>query len=146
VTAALHWSARYVGIPWQDLGRTANGCDCWGLTRLVYAEVPTEPVDLPAYDGDYATAEEMAEIAGLIHGAIDGGSWIRVGGLPRELDVLLFRRGRYDSHVGLVAGRGLMLHMVGEQASRIEPWTRPEWAFRLAGIFRHVSEPMPRPA
>ena len=28
---------RYIGLPWLDRGLTAEGCDCEGLLRLVYA-------------------------------------------------------------------------------------------------------------
>ena len=33
-----HWTQKYVGIPYRDLGRDMTGCDCWGLLRLVYGQ------------------------------------------------------------------------------------------------------------
>lgn len=29
------WWNEYVGLPFADKGRTREGCDCWGLVRLV---------------------------------------------------------------------------------------------------------------
>jgi cell wall-associated NlpC family hydrolase len=58
------WARGYAGIPYRDGGRDRTGCDCWGLIRLVYAEVLGAA--LPDYT--YATAEDRAEVLGLIDG------------------------------------------------------------------------------
>ncbi len=33
----IAWVSGYVGVPWLDRGRTADGADSWGLVRLVLA-------------------------------------------------------------------------------------------------------------
>ncbi len=130
----MHWSATYVGIPWRDRGRDRQGCDCWGLARLVY--VDHLRIALPSYAEAYPSTEEMREIDGLIRGALLAGPWIEVD-RPAEFDLVLFRRGRFDSHVGIVAGRETMLHMVWLDAAKAERWSGPIWQRRMRGFFRH---------
>lgn len=129
-----------VGIPYRDLGRDRSGVDCWGLVRLALAEMAG--LDVPSYAGLYADAGEMAEIAELIGGARTAGAWrpIEIEAV-RPLDVILFRRGRFDAHVGVVLdpGRRMMLHAAQGHGSRLEQWTSPLWASRLIGFYRHAS-------
>lgn len=41
---------KYLEIPYVDCGRTLEGCDCWGLVRLVSHEVFGGPL-LPIFEG-----------------------------------------------------------------------------------------------
>lgn len=129
-----HWSARYVGIPFADRGRDELGCDCYGLARLVYrVELG---IGLPDYRG-YASAEEQAEVAALIAGAAAGPDWLPCDG-RRPFDLAVFRRGRLATHVGVIVAPGIMLHMVDEDAAKIERIAGP-WASRFVGAWRHVA-------
>lgn len=130
----MHWTAKYIGIPFRDLGRDASGCDCWGLVRLVLAG--EHGIDLPSYADSYTSPDEHQEIAGLISGACSSTAWRPVDGV-RDFDVLVFRRGRLDTHVGLVCGRGRMLHMAGTDQSKIDAYETGAWGNRLHGAFRH---------
>jgi murein DD-endopeptidase / murein LD-carboxypeptidase len=126
-----HWSAAWLGLPWAAGGREREGCDCWGLVRLVYgAELG---IDLPGYDGVSPCAAELAEIDALI--AAGSGDWRQVE-QPLPFDVLLFRRGRWRSHVGLHVARGRMLHM-DEGGSQLADPDGPLWRSRFVGAFRH---------
>jgi cell wall-associated NlpC family hydrolase len=137
----LHWSAGFIGLPWADRGRTRAGCDCWGLVRLVYQEVAG--IDLPSFDEAYVTAEEQSVVAAVIADVRQGGRgaspWLEVAGPAESLDLLLFRCGRHESHVGVVVDprRALMLHSQNRDQSRIESFDRAEWARRRIGFFRH---------
>ena len=130
-----HWSERYVGIPFADLGRGPAGCDCYGLVRHVYRE--ELGIGLPDYLG-YGSAEEHGEIAALIDGATRLPMWVPVEGTPVAFDVAVFRRGRLQTHVGLIVRRGLMIHMVDEDCAKIEGCATGPWAHRLTGVWRHV--------
>lgn len=133
-----HWSHELVGIPYRDGGRDGGAYDCWGLCRLAYARVAR--IDLPAYDAA-PCAGEMAETAALIDAEARTESWVEVAiGEARALDVLVFRRGRADRHLGLVLGAaapGRMLHMVEGGSSVVASWSTGVWRWRLIGIRRH---------
>ncbi len=131
-----HWSATYVGLPWLDRGRDQTGCDCWGLARLVYAV--ELGIELPTYVGDYPSAGEAAEIDRLIRDALDGGPWIEVSAAG-EFDLVLFRLGRWDSHIGIMVDGKRMLHMMGRDAAKVERIDGAVWARRQCGVWRHHS-------
>lgn len=130
-----HWSRSYVGLPQRDHGRDRDGVDCWGLVKLVYAERLS--IDLPSYDECYTSVDEHAEIAAAISSGRAEAAWVRVDD-AREFDVAVFRAGRYESHVGLVAVPGQILHVMGKCASVIEPAASPRLSSRLVGYWRHT--------
>ncbi len=127
-----HWSDGFIGLPYADLGRSPDGVDCWGLARLVYASLD---IELPSYADGYASTEERAEIAGLIDGAKP--QWTKVDE-PEAFDLVTFRRGRLESHVGIVVEPGCMLHVTSGAPSRIERYLDDQWRARLTGFWRHV--------
>ncbi|WP_102226877.1 C40 family peptidase [Acidimangrovimonas sediminis] len=135
-----HWVNRFIAIPHVDLGRDAAGCDCWGLLRHVYAA--EFGISLPDYLGEYVSDEESEEVDALVTREEPGGPWRRVEA-PRPFDALLFRRGRWRSHVGIVVDARHMLHM-GDRQSVAEDWTSAVWRRRLAGIYRHHQSPYNR--
>lgn len=131
-----HWSAAYVGIPWAELGRTRAGCDCWGLVRLVLAD---RGIAVPSYLGDYDGEDDARAIAALIRGAGDLGPWQRVAPTAAvPFDVAVFRRGRLETHVGVVVRAGRMLHVARRDAAKVERYDGGLWQPRLSGIWRHA--------
>ncbi|BBE74368.1 C40 family peptidase [Oharaeibacter diazotrophicus] len=134
--SVLDWASRYVGLPFADHGRTAEGCDCWGLVRLVYeAELG---IALPSFEGVYASAEELAAIGAAVRGERDGAGFGLVAAAA-PFDLALFRVRRFEAHVGVVVDprREVMLHMVFGERAVIETWTAPAWRSRLVGFHRH---------
>jgi cell wall-associated NlpC family hydrolase len=125
---------RFIGIPEVDLGRDRNGCDCWGLYRLVLREACG--IELPSYAGDYMCSRESAEVDRVARGVFSGSPWQQVTGPRRPFDLLLFQRGRQAFHVGLAVDADRMLHMPAGDASSIVP-VRDQWHRCLAGVYRH---------
>ena len=130
-----HWTESYIGLPYLDIGRERDGCDCWGLACIIYREELA--ISLPDYLG-YDSTDERAEIAALVDGAIASPLWLPVSGQAMAFDVALFRRGRMTSHVGIVVSHGLMIHMAEADQSRIEHYNSGHFAPRLVGHYRHV--------
>lgn len=126
----------FVGIPYADRGRTRAGCDCYGLLRLVMAELCF--VDLPSFSDAYVTSADRVALAGLIAGQIT--PWDRVViGEERTFDGVLMRVGRSLSHIGVVVTPGRMLHVSEGETSCIVSYRTPPWSDRMAGIFRYRS-------
>jgi len=132
-----HWTDAYIGLPHVDLGRDRAGCDCYGLASLIYRD--QLGINLPDYL-DYVSTDERAEIAALIAGAASSPNWnaVETQAQVAPLDIVLFRRGRLTSHIGVVVSAGLMIHMAEAEHSRLEHYTTARWASRLIGHYRHV--------
>lgn len=122
--------AEYVGIPFRTLGRDREGCDCYGLVRLVYRE--RLGIELPAFTDYHETLS--AETAALI--AAERRLWREVAE-PAPYDVLLFRVDGAPQHIGLVAQPGWMLHTTRGKHSCLERYTRPYWRARIDGFYRY---------
>ncbi len=131
-----HWTERYVGIPHREFGRDDAGCDCWGLACLIYRECLE--IELPDYVTSYASDDERAELASVIAGASVSPIWRPISALAKPFDIAIFRRGRLETHIGIVVHDGLMLHSAQEDCAKIESYRSGAWSHRLSGLFRHV--------
>ncbi|SFV05976.1 hypothetical protein SAMN02799631_04330 [Methylobacterium sp. 174MFSha1.1] len=131
-----HWSASYVGLSAEEIG-TSDDRVCWDLARLVYRTVLG--VTLPAYAHLRACPDERAQVAAAIAGETTDWPWSAVDpAAARDFDVVVFRIGSLDAHMGLICAPGLMLHVEAGQDSTVVPIRRSRWASRLSGLYRHA--------
>lgn len=131
----MHWSARYVGTPFADRGRSIAGCDCWGLAFVVFAA--ELGIAIPDYAQEYDGPADLASLGPLIGGERLARPWRAVTGVPRAFDIAIFRRGRIDSHIGIVVNSRQMLHVARGDCGKIEAFADRPWNVRLSGIVRH---------
>lgn len=124
----------YVGLPFVERGRDREGVDCWGLLRLVYAEC--FGIVLPSFSEAYATVEDGEALAGLIGGNLS--PWREIQPPTVRLgDGVLMMLGGLPRHIGIYAGRGLVLHIERSSGSILEPVASPKLRRRICGYFRH---------
>jgi cell wall-associated NlpC family hydrolase len=127
--------SNYVGIPYIDRGRGIDGCDCYGLLRLVYREL--RGIDLPSYVERYVTGADRAAMDALIAGELD--PWERIErGKEQAFDGLLMREGSMVRHIGVVTEPGSVLHVeAGSVMSRIERYRSGMLKNRVVGFYRY---------
>ena len=106
---AAGWAGEYIGTPFAEDGRGRNGCDCWGLVRLILGEV--FGVEVPSHAGRYDGVADHEGIAALVEQDTKADDWLEVArDAARSGDVVLLRMRGLPIHVGIFAGPGLVLH------------------------------------
>lgn len=131
----MHWTARYVGVPFVDDGRSIDGCDCWGLFRLVYTE--RLGIDLPSY-GDTSARDLLGVTEAMSAGVAVDERWREVL-VPQEYDGVLMRAygARDPGHVGIMIGAKQLLHVERKTAAVIVPLDHYSVRSRILGFWRH---------
>ncbi|MDR2160517.1 MAG: C40 family peptidase [Treponema sp.] len=127
------WAKNYIGIPFVSNGRTREGCDCYGLCRLVLQE--EYHAVLPALSGDYENALDVKETAALF---AENRPVLLAAPLSEPEEgcvVIITERGR-PCHLGIYAGSGYILHTTAKTGSVAQRISHPDLAGRIEGYYR----------
>ena len=134
---------RYYGIPFVDRGLTRDGCDCWGLVRLVILE--QTGIKLPAYP-EISPGASLTKLRTIL-AAADGPEWLEIHpGQEKPFDVVLMKgivlhdgtRHQRPIHIGCVIEPGTLIHIEqGSDVTVIDYLSHPRMKHRIAGFYRH---------
>lgn len=127
------WAADYIGLPFLDLGRTRAGLDCWGLYILVRRERWGQ--QLEGFEGWYNGGDRISQAA-IVGARADFLSSPVTPGDEVLGDAVIMRMAGLTSHIGMVLGDGMMLHVVPGADTAVEPYTSGRWARRVEGFRR----------
>lgn len=129
------WCNNYINLSFIEHGRTREGCDCWGLARLIYKE--ELGIDLPLLL-NYKNTKDGRSIADLYEE--EHLRWVEIPkGEEQPFDVLVFKILGLPTHVAVVVQKGLMIHCEKGCGTHISDYNREkQWYQRLAGIYRYV--------
>ncbi len=126
--------SQYTNIFYKKNGRDFNSCDCYGICYLfnkieLKKELPVyldDPVDTPDQI-DAVFGQKKKEFKKIPNGREMVGDIIslNIKGLP--------------THVGVVLQKGLMLHIISGQHSRIESYNTTKWKNRIDSFWRYES-------
>ena len=122
-------TTKYLGVPYKHMGRTMAGLDCWGLIKLVYADIGVDVADLDNYELAWARKG---------HGHFESQKypeWKRVEN-PQFLDVVLFKATEtIVNHAGLVLDERRFIHCcrAGVVVARLGDL---QWFKRTVGFYR----------
>lgn len=135
------WSNEYINIPFLELGRDHNGCDCYGLVRLVLLERCS--IVIPSFVEEYTDIKQYRKIANKIQEQANAlHDWIPVlRGTEQPYDVLVANMMGFPMHVGIIVKKNLLLHVIEGSNSCTVAYNKGEWKqpHKIVGIYRHRS-------
>ena len=134
------WVNEYIGIPFKRHGRDRDGCDCWGLLRLVLADqfethIPSFAGHTWVECGGRAEREvQRAELEALMEA--NKAPWRPVvAGQERAGTGIRLRQEGRAMHVGIVVTPGWMLHIEHGTNAALEEYTSLLWRRRVVGFY-----------
>jgi cell wall-associated NlpC family hydrolase len=124
---------KYIGIPFVSNGRAIDGCDCYGLVRLVLSG--EYGVTLPELSDDYSDALNLAQTARLFAEHLPALAVEKIPE-PEEKAVVIITEHRRPAHIGVVAGGGYILHTGVKTGSVCQRESHPGLRGRVEGYYR----------
>lgn len=122
-------------VKFKDKGRDYSGWDCWGPARCSYKDILG--VELPNFIDNYVNAGDTKASRRIIHDIIVSQklNWDKVD-KPKPLDIVLFRFGDTETHLGLVIDKDRFIHCEKKINTVIERLSSAKWEKRIEGIYR----------
>ena len=127
------WVKKYIGIPFASNGRSMDGCDCYGLVRLVLRN--EYGISLPELSNDYSNALNTSETARLFAENLPVLAGEKIGS-PEEKAVVVITEHGVAAHIGIAAGGGYVLHTGVKTGSVCQRETHPGLRGRIEGYYR----------
>lgn len=118
-----------IGVPFEYGGRGPDKFDCYGLIMELYRR---SGVALP----DFKSPTVQAEIATLM--ACNNYLWERLEE-PEPGAVILFRIGRFYSHVGMYLGGDSFIHAY-QDSGGVTIDRLSDWHFRIEGFYCYAAD------
>lgn len=135
LVADLAWTRQWIGLPFRDRARGPDAFDCWGLLWAVLRE--EFGVEIPSYaevSGETANRDQVRE---LFSKPEEVERWKEVpAGQEQPGDGILIRMRGQPWHVAVVAGEGLMLHVIVGANTCLESYRSSKWRRRILGFYR----------
>lgn len=129
----MHWSEKYLAIPYKLHAHTLEGCDCYGLVYLVCKNEFN--IELPLFDEEYNEQSDSAHILKLFDEHRD--KWRKVDDV-RTGDLVEFIGNGTKTHIGIMINDNEFLHnMMQGRASAIGDITCNRWNRKVSGIYRY---------
>jgi len=120
-------------IPFVDRGRDWNGCDCWGLVRLIATHEFGR--GYPMLSGRYETSEDGNTVQELIDTERSKWQEIKAGQEKFGDFVTLFVKGA-ECHVGTVLSENRLIQTMKSTGPTIERYDRNPWKKRVRKFYR----------
>lgn len=132
---STRWVEPYLLIPFLNDGRDINGCDCWGLVRLIMKN--KAHIDVPSY-GEVSGLEIAKTARSMIEGFET--KWWKPVEKPNLFDVVVMRRhGMQDiGHAGIMVNDKELVHTEKKSGPVMVSIDMPQIKSRIRFIRRHV--------
>jgi cell wall-associated NlpC family hydrolase len=125
--------SKFIGIPFVNGGRDFNGCDCWGLVKLVYKEMYN--IDLPDYKISCFAGREIND---EIRKAMKVWKNLKEPQEPCVVIMSISNNPCFINHCGVYIGNGMFLHSILKQNSHLDRLDHPFWRNKIKGFYAYV--------
>ncbi len=132
------WSNKYIKIPFAEKGRTEQGCDCWGLARLIYKQ--ELGIELPSLL-DYNNTKDSDKISDLYKNTSE--KWISIAnGEEQVYDIVVLNMMGSPTHIGVIVEKGVMIHCEYGKGTIIARYDDNmfQWFRKIRGFYRYDRE------
>jgi len=126
------WVKKYIGIPFISNGRTVEGCDCYGLIRLVLQN--EYGISLPELSNNYKDALNIKETMLLFAKNLPVLTTKKLT-QPQEKSIVVITENGKPCHVGITAGAGYILHTNAKTGSVCQRSSHPGLRGRIEGYY-----------
>lgn len=123
--------------PFEEGGRTKDGCDCWGLVVILYDELFNIP--LPTYDTTaYKGMSNLAITSDSINQIKQDEEFdfVEVES-PQYGDFILVDMLGRPVHIGFVLTPTEMIHITRQSGVTVENFRGEKWNRKIHGFYRH---------
>lgn len=127
-----------IGVPFIDKGRDINvGFDCYGLVKEVYRRYG---YNIPEYDDQYKSYDDMCKISELIKGNTKHYPWKEIAE-PKAPCLIAIRFGSPDgvvNHTAVYIGGGKFIHTRERVGVCIDRISNPAWRRVIVGFYEYI--------
>ena len=122
-------------VKFVDKGRDYSGWDCFGPGYVAYRDILG--IELPSFVDEYVDAGNTKASRRVIRDIIlsQKHNWETVD-KPQALDIVLFRFGDTETHLGIMIDKKRFLHCEKTINTVIERVDSAKWKKRVEGIYR----------
>lgn len=124
--------SKFLSIPFKEKGRDYTGCDCWGISYLIYRDV--RGIELPLYLDGYHNSSDAEEIGKIVRN--EKSLWDRVSP-PAPFDLVNIRMLGEPMHIGVCIGMGKFIHCSSKIGVTKESLNSFKWESRILGYYRY---------
>ena len=132
-------TSKYIGIPFVDYGRDEDGCDCWGLAKMVFMDI--HGTELPDYQISAYEVDDIIDTMSIDkdkfykeinykNSEMEIGDLVALSIHPKYPDMI--------NHVGIFIGRDLFIHTQSSTGCIISSICNIIWSQRIKGVYRWV--------
>lgn len=125
-------TSKYIEIPFKNRGRDFDGCDCWGLARLIYMNEYN--ISLPSFVDVYKDASEGKRVSEAIVNNKKLVNYVEHVS-PEYGDICVFNINGSPAHVGVYVGKQLVLHVLKGTNSCCERLSSVRLKGRVEGFY-----------
>lgn len=129
------WVRDYMDIPFEDHGRAKQGCDCYGLVRLIFWD--QFGIDLPLLTAGYKNTitdrKQIGKLVNMYKALLD----VDEVTTPQLGDIAIIIRMGEPCHVGLMVTKLLLLHTEAPGGPRLANIKHVYLRGQIEGFYRY---------